>query len=113
MRASVFAAAVVTVLLPWPNRGFLLAALVVVGGIAFGSFWTPAMSLLADEAEQRGLEYAYMFALINLAWAPGQALGASGAGAVAEVASDAVPYLVLAGTCLLTFALLWRSRSSW
>jgi MFS family permease len=112
MRVSVLVAAVVTVLLPWPNRGFLLAALVVLGGIAFGSFWTPAMSLLADEAEHRGLEYAYMFALINLAWAPGQALGASGAGAVAEVASDAVPYLLLAATCLLTFAVLWRSTSS-
>ena len=112
MRVSVFVAAVVTVLLPWPNRAFMLAALVVVGGIAFGSFWTPAMSLLADEAEHRGLEYAYMFALINLAWAPGQALGASGGGALAEVTSDAVPYLLLAASCLLTFSVLWRSRSS-
>ena len=46
-----------------------LAALVVLAGTAFGSFWTPAMSLLTDEAERRGLEYAYAFALINLAWA--------------------------------------------
>jgi MFS family permease len=112
MRASVLAGSIFTALLPWPNRAFLLAALVVLGGVAFGSFWTPAMSLLTDEAEHRGLEYAYMFALINLAWAPGQALGAAGSGALAEVTSDAIPYLLLSGACLITFAVLWRSRSS-
>jgi MFS family permease len=112
MRISVLAAAVVSALLPWPGSGLALAALVVAAGVSFGSFWTPAMSLLADEAENRGLEYAYAFAVINLAWAPGQALGSSGAGALAHVTSDAVPYLLLAATCLLTFALLWRSTRS-
>ena len=112
MRVSVLAAAVVAALLPWPNHAALLAVLVVLGGISFGSFWTPAMSLLTDEAERRGLDYAYAFALINLAWAPGQALGSSAGGALAQVTSDAVPYLLLAASCLLTFAVLWRSRSS-
>jgi MFS family permease len=112
MRISVLAAAVVSVLLPWPGSGLALAALVVAAGVSFGSFWTPAMSLLADEAENRGLEYAYAFAVINLAWAPGQALGSSGAGALAHLTSDAVPYLLLAAICLLTFALLWRSTRS-
>ena len=112
MRVSVFAGGIVAALLPWPNQAVALAALVVLAGTAFGSFWTPAMSLLTDEAERRGLEYAYAFALINLAWAPGQALGSSGGGALAEVTSDTVPYLLLAASCLLTFAVLWRSRSS-
>ena len=112
MRRSVFAGAVVTALIPWPGEAWLLAPLVVAGGIAFGSFWTPAMALLSDEAEQRGLEYAYVFALINLAWAPGQALGSSGGGALAYVTADAVPYLLISAACLLTFAVLWRSRSS-
>ena len=56
------------------------------------------MSLLADEAEHRGLDYAYAFAVVNLAWAPGQALGASGAGALAHLTSDAVPYLLLSAS---------------
>jgi MFS family permease len=113
MRVSVLAAAVVTAFLPWPQHAALLAALVFAAGIAFGSFWTPAMSMLADDAEHRGLNYGYAFALINLAWAPGQALGSSGSGALAEVTSDTVPYLLLSATCLLTFALLWRlTRSS-
>jgi MFS family permease len=112
MRVSVFAGALVALFLPWPGNAYLLGALVVVAGISFGSFWTPAMAFLSDEAERRGLEYAYAFAVVNLAWAPGQALGSSGSGALAHVTSDAVPYLLLSASCLLTFALLWRSRSS-
>jgi predicted MFS family arabinose efflux permease len=112
MRASALASAAVAVSLPWPDGRVLLAALVFAAGVAFGSFWTPAIALLSDEAEASGLDYAYAFALINLAWAPGHALGASGGGALADLTSDAVPYLLLAATCLLTFGLLWRSRSS-
>ncbi len=112
MRVSVLAGAIVAMLLPWPTSVYVLAALVVFAGLSFGSFWTPAMSLLSNEAERVGLQYAYAFAVVNLAWAPGHALGSAGGGALAEVTSDAVPYLLLATACLLTFALLWRSRSS-
>jgi MFS family permease len=104
--------AVAAAALPWPNRAAGLALLVVAAGVTFGSFWTPGMALLSDEAEARGLEYAYAFALINIAWAPGQALGAVGGGGLAEVTSDAVPYLLLSGAALITFAVLWRSESS-
>jgi MFS family permease len=112
MRVSVFAGAVIAVLLPWPDSAYVLAALVVLAGVSFGSLWTPAMALLSDEAERRGLEYAYAFVVVNIAWAPGHALGSSGGGALAHVTGDAVPYLLVAASCLLTFALLWRSRSS-
>ncbi len=110
IRAGLLASAAVAAVLPWPDRALPLAAVVVCAGLAFGSFWTPAMSLLADEAERRGLDYAYAFALINLAWAPGQALGSSGGGALAELTVDAVPYLLLSTTCLVTFAALARGQ---
>ena len=64
--------ALVAVALPWPDERFLLAALVVCAGLAFGAFYTPGMTLVTQAAEARGLEYGYAFALINLAWAPGQ-----------------------------------------
>jgi MFS family permease len=112
MMVLALASALVAATLPWPATAALLAALVVAAGLTFGSFWTPAMALLSDEAESRGLDYAYAFALINVAWAPGQALGAVGGGGLAEVTSDAVPYLLLAGAALITFAVLWRSESS-
>ena len=51
------------------------------------------MTLLTNRPEQRGLDYGYAFALINLAWAPGQTLGAAGGGAVAQASAGrrAVP----------------------
>ena len=112
MMVLALASALVAAALHWPATAALLAALVVAAGLTFGRFWTPAMALLSDEAESRGLDYAYAFALINVAWAPGQALGAVGGGGLAEVTSDAVPYLLLAGAALITFAVLWRSESS-
>ena len=112
MTVLVLASAVATAGLPWPGRAAVLAVLVVLASMSFGSFWTPAMALLSDEAEARGLQYAYAFALINIAWAPGQALGAVGGGGLAELTSDAVPYLLLSAASLSTFAVLWRSRSS-
>ncbi|MGZ4334551.1 MAG: MFS transporter [Gaiellaceae bacterium] len=110
--AGVVGSAVVAVLLPWPSRAALLVPLVVLGGLAFGTFFTPGMTLLTHLSEARGLDYGYTFALVNLAWAPGQTLGSAGGGALAHATSDAVPYLALAGICALTLAGLWRSRRS-
>jgi MFS family permease len=102
--------AVVAALLPWPGDALALAVLVVCAGLAFGTFFTPAMTLLADLAELRGLDYGYAFAIVTLAWAPGQTLGAAGGGALAHLTSDAVPYLVLSAVCVLTLARLWPGR---
>jgi len=112
--AGLAASAVMSALLPWPDSRWVLAAFVVLAGMAYGAFWTPAMSHLTDLAEGRGLDYAYGFALVNVAWAPGQAFGAAFGGALARATSDAVPYLLLSATCLLSLALLspWRSASS-
>ena len=112
LRAGLAASIVVVALLPWPTSAYVLAGLVLCSGLSFGSFWTPAMSLMADAAEARGLDYGYAFALMNLAWAPGQALGAAGSGALAAATRDAVPYLTLACLCALTLAALWRSTPS-
>lgn len=85
---------------------------VIAAGFALGMFWAPAMSMLSDEAETIGLDYAFGFALINFAWAPAQLVGGAGGGALADATSDTIPYLVLDAVCALTLFLLWRSRSS-
>jgi MFS family permease len=112
LRAALTGSALVAILLPWPGSPWLLAVLVVAGGFAFGSFWTPAMSMVTDAAEARGLDYGYAFALVNLAWAPGQAGGSAIGGAVASITSDAVPYLGLAAICVLTLTALSRYRET-
>src|SRR5438128_5767258 len=106
------ASALVTLLLPWPRHAFLLGFLVVCAGFAFASFWTPAMSLVTDAAEASGLEYGYAFALVNVAWAPGQAGGSAIGGAVASATTDAVSYLGLTVLCLVTLAALVRYKEA-
>jgi MFS family permease len=112
LRAALVGSAVVAILLPWPTKAWLLALVVVAGGFAFGSFWTPALSMVTDEAERFGLDYGYAFALVNVAWAPGQAGGSAIGGALASATSDAVAYLGLAALCLLTLTVLARFRES-
>ena len=110
--AGLVSSAIVAALLPWPDRAAVLAPLVVLGGLAFGTFFTPGMTLLTNLSERRGLDYGYTFAVVGLAWAPGQTLGSAGGAALAHAAGDAVPYLLLAAVCVLTLAAVWRSRGS-
>ena len=108
LRTALLASAVVTFVLPWPGSPWVLALVIVLAGLAFGSFWTPAMSMITDEAEVVGLDYGYAFALVNIAWAPGQAGGAAIGGAVASVTGDAVAYVGLSALCLLTLLAVTR-----
>jgi predicted MFS family arabinose efflux permease len=112
LRVALVATVLVTLLLPWPSNAYVLAILIGFAGIAFGTFYTPGMTLLTHAAEERGLDYGYAFALVNVAWAPGQSGGSAIGGAIAQATSDAVPYLALSLIALLTLAGLWRSRSS-
>lgn len=112
IRIALIGTVTVASLLPWSHSRYLLAVLIACGGLAFGTFYTPGMTMLTHAAEERGLDYGYAFALVNLAWAPGQSTGAAVGGAVAQATSDAVPYLALAGIALLTLAGLWQFRSS-
>ena len=112
LRASLAAATVLAATLPWLDHRWALAAAVVAAGPTFGSFWAPALAQLADEAEAVGLAHAYGFALVNVAWAPGQAAGAAVGGALGQATSDAVPFLALSLACALTLAALRGQRST-
>jgi MFS family permease len=110
IRIGLGASIVVAAIYPWPSNRFVLAAVIVCGGLAFSAVITPGMTLLTNLTERRGLDHGYTFALVNLAWAPGQAIGAAGGGAIAHATRDAVPYLGLSVICALTLTALWRLR---
>ncbi len=103
--------AVAAAVLPWPGGAALLGVVVVLASAAFGLFWVPAMALLADVAEEIDLHPAWVFALMNLAWAPAQAVGAAGGGGIARASADTVPFLVLSGACVVTLVGLRRSAA--
>jgi len=68
------------------------------------------MALLADVAERHGIDQAHAAALMNLAWAAGQIVGAAGAGAAAKSFGDAAPSLSVTAICLVTLVWLRGSR---
>lgn len=105
IRAGLAASAVVTAMLAVPDAALLLAALLVLGGGAYGLFWTPAMALLSDSADAAHLHQGLAFALVNLAWGTGAVAGGAAGGALADATSDAVPYALLAVLCTITLVL--------
>jgi MFS family permease len=104
--STIFAA-----ILPWPSTAIVLAVVVVLASLAFGAFFTPALTLLTHVSEARGLDYGCAFALVNLAWAPGETIGAAGGGGLAHATADAVPYLALSFICIASLVLLRRLTS--
>jgi predicted MFS family arabinose efflux permease len=109
--AGLAAGAGMMLLLPWPESAWLLALLIMVGSPLIGFLWTPSITLVSDGADTLGVEPGFVFALTNLAWALGQSAGSAGSAALAQAASDRLPYGVLAAVCLGTLVALQRRRT--
>jgi MFS family permease len=109
LRVGLLGTTVLFAALSWPGNAWLLALLVVLTAMAVGMFWTPGFSLLTDASDAFGLDYALAFALMSLAWAPGQAIGSALSGGLAGATSDAVPYLAVATVSFATL-LVVRTR---
>lgn len=106
VRAGLAASALVLGVLTLPGQALVLAGGIVLLGATLGAFWAPAMAMLADAAEHSGLDQAFAFALVNLAWAVGQVTGSASSGALAQATSDAVPFLVVSALCVVTLGAL-------
>jgi MFS family permease len=116
IRAGLAACTLAALLLPLPSHALLLAAAIIIAVVALGFFWAPAMALLSDAGEATGLDQGFAFALTNLAWAGGQVVGGSGAGALADAGAEAAPYLIVAALAAVTLTILlgangWRLRA--
>lgn len=95
--------------LPWAAGPWFLAGLVVLASGAFNATLVPGTALFSRGAEKAGTDQAVAFAVINVAWASGYAVGAPMGGALADLGGDALSYLVLTVFCLLTLLLLRRA----
>jgi len=80
--------------------------------MAFGLTVTPGITLLSDAATRLQLGFAAGFAIMNLAWPPGQLIGAAGGGLIADASSDSVVWLITAGLCLAGLAVIALPRRS-
>jgi MFS family permease len=91
------------------DSAWALVPLVLIAATAVGALYSPALTMLSHAADHVGLAQGLSFGVMNAAWAVGNAIGPAGGGGLAEVTSDAVPYLVCAGICAATLATLGRS----
>jgi predicted MFS family arabinose efflux permease len=90
----------------------VLVPILLLTGPSIGILWTPSMAMISDGADGIGIDQGYAVALINLAWSTGQTLGSAGGARLGQAYGDALPYLLLAGLCAATFAVLTRPRAA-
>jgi len=109
VRLGLGAAVVVGIVLAIAREPLLVSGLIVLAGLAYGGFYTPGMSLVADRAEIARLPQGFGFGLTNTAWAIGATLGSSLGGGVAQLTDDAVPYLLCSALCASTLLVLRRA----
>jgi len=106
VRCSLTGAVAISLLAPTLASPWALILALILGMPCFGTLFTPAMTLVSEGAQHQRLDQGLAFGLGNLAWAAGQAIAASGSGALAQATSDLVPYSLLAVACLLTLVLV-------
>jgi MFS family permease len=110
VRAALIASVTVSIALAWAERAPLVAALAVVAGVSFGALLTPGLAILSDGADRVGLSQGVAFGLMNAAWAAGNTVGPSGAGAVGDLVGDAAAYGAAAALCALTLVVMAPRR---
>jgi MFS family permease len=106
LRISLTAAVAVSLLAPVVAPAAALIALLIVGMPAYGTLFTPAMTLVSTGADRMQLNQGIVFGIDNLAWAAGQGIAAAAGGAIAQATSDLVPYVLLAALCLASLVAL-------
>lgn len=108
LRMSLAIAIVVSLLAPVVAPAAALIPLLIVGMPAYGTLFTPAMTLVSAGADRLQLNQGLVFGIDNLAWAAGQSIAAAAGGAIAQATSDLVPYVLLAAACLASLVMLSR-----
>jgi MFS family permease len=106
LRISLALAVAVSLLAPVLAPAAALIPFLIVGMPAYGTLFTPAMTLVSAGADRLQLNQGLVFGIDNLAWAAGQSVAAAAGGAIAQATSDLVPYALLAMACLASLVLL-------
>ena len=104
VRAGLVAAIAFSLVLPWTDGRWPYLLLVTAAAVFYGVNWVPGTALLSDGAETAHLDQGFGFALLNVAWAPANVVGAALGGALAETVGDAGAFLLAASLCLATLA---------
>lgn len=102
IRAALLASTVVSLALAFTEWPPFFVPLLFAAAVAFGAFYSPALTMLSHSAENVGLAQGLTFGVMNAAWAIGNAVGPAAGGGLAQATSDAVPYIAGAAICFVT-----------
>jgi MFS family permease len=108
VRIALVGSFVVSLALAASERPPVVVPLVFAAGLTFGGFYAPSLTLLSNSAERVGMAQGITFGVMNSSWALGNAIGPAAGGALAQATRDAVPFVVGAVICVLTFVGLRR-----
>jgi MFS family permease len=96
--------------LPWVDVTIVLAIVVALAAVSFGLFAVPGAAILSDATERAGIEMGLGVTLMNLAWSPGDALGAATSGVLADLGGDTLAYGVVA--VIIAITAIWFGKST-
>jgi predicted MFS family arabinose efflux permease len=109
IRFALLASFPIVLAIPWLESRPAVALFVVLALVLTGVMWAPLMVMLSDACVATGVGQVMAVGVMNLAWPPGNAGGAAGAGAIAQVAGQRWAYAAIAAPLLLAFLALSRS----
>jgi MFS family permease len=106
LKVSLVAGACCAAVIPLMTSAPWLIGILIAGMPFYGTLFAPASALVAEGAQDLGLNQGIAFALSNLTWAAGQSAAAAASGALAQATSDLLPYALLTVACLATLVTL-------
>jgi MFS family permease len=111
IRLGLLFCAPVVLVVPWFQSRWVGALFIIAALVLSGVLWAPVMLMLSDACTAAGVGQIMAVAIMDLTWPPGNALGSTGAAAIAQAAGQRWAYGVIALGLLGGFAMLGRVRA--
>jgi predicted MFS family arabinose efflux permease len=108
VRFGLLASFPVVLVIPWIDSWLGVSLAVALALVLIGVLWAPLLVMLSNACVAAGVGQMMAVGVLNLSWPPGNALGAAGSGAIAQVAGQRWAYAVMAAPLLWGFMAISR-----
>jgi predicted MFS family arabinose efflux permease len=112
VQAGLLASFPFVVIVPWLGNRFTLAGAAVISLVLIGAIWAPLLVILSDACLSAGVRQMMSVGVLNLAWPPGNAIGAAGGGAIAQAIGSRWSFAAAAAPLLIAYVAVSRLPGS-